>query len=105
MNTPPDTLYEYTALRTRQRRYTKGFNLWHTTGVHWDGDREDFLGQSLRSKYSVGGHPPHDPCGNVRHIQAGIFLGATMPRDDQPGFFLQAGVLLGDALVPYPPEP
>lgn len=56
---PPNGLYEFTALRTNERRYHNGLNIYGTDGLHWHGDAEDFLGRSSVAKYGL--HPAN-PC-------------------------------------------
>ena len=62
---PPEGIYEFTRQRTNARKHHGGTNIFGTTGDHVHGDADDFLGLSLRSKYSPSGDPPANPCGTV----------------------------------------
>jgi len=76
LDTDPDGLYEFTAKRTNNRRYTVGRNRWGTTGDHVHGDAQDFLGESLSTRYMIGGRPPQHPCNGLLIHFADFYIGA-----------------------------
>jgi hypothetical protein len=55
-------LYEYTTVRTNERKHFSGINTFGTTGLHFHGDPEDFMGEALKAKYGVA---PPDPCAAI----------------------------------------
>lgn len=77
---PPDLLTEPTGIRQPLRSYAgEGVNRWGTLGVHVDGDEQDFLGESPRSKYAPLGGIPASPCGLTEHD---FFVVAITDLDD-----------------------
>ena len=61
--------HENTLGGERARKWRNGANLWDAWGEHVHGDAADFMGESLRAKYYVGGEHPESPCGGVVRFQ------------------------------------
>ena len=95
LDTPAETLYEFTAKRTNERRYTSGRNRWGTTGLHVHGDEQDFLGESLSTKYRMGGRDPQFPCAGIRTHFADIFIGAKLLYADGRRPIIPIGLKIG----------
>lgn len=58
------------------RKHPTRLNTWGATGLHVDGDFDDFMGRSLSTKYSIDGAPPVHPCGLILHMPNGMIFKA-----------------------------
>ena len=79
------------------RKWRNGANLWGTTGDHFHGDPEDFLGNATRAKYYVGGNPPERPCGGPLRIQ--IKFGFKVKIRPKVWVPLEVGLAFGGEIV------